>query len=303
MRGLKRLLLASVLCAGYTQATWAIKAYPHPITMRQPDGTTLLVRIQGDENFHFVTTTDGFLLNKDKKGYFCYVDYDKKTQKKVMTKQRAHNVDVRSDKEKKLLESLTSAKDATADILSGTPIMKKAPNKFLSRRIVAPHKYAVETRSGEAAVKESQYLVVLVNFQDSVLRHTQQDFDHWLNQPGYSENGGTGSVKDYYRDNSMGQFIPNFKVVGPYTLSKPTAYYGGNSSDTNGTDTNPRDMVKEAVELAKKNNPDLDFRQFDNDGDGIMDNCYVIYAGYSEASTANDDDIWPHSWYPPSMAC
>lgn len=297
MRGLKRLLLASVLCAGYTQATWAIKAYPHPIMMRQPDGTTLLVRIQGDENFHFVTTTDGFLLNKDKKGYFCYVDYDKKTQKKVMTKQRAHNVDVRSDKEKKLLESLASAKDATADILSRTSIMKKAPNKFLSRRIVAPRKYAVETRSGEATVKESQYLVVLVNFQDSVLRHTQQDFDHWLNQPGYSENGGTGSVKDYYRDNSMGQFIPNFKVVGPYTLSKPTAYYGGNSSDTNGTDTNPRDMVKEAVELAKKNNPDMDFRQFDNDGDGIMDNCYVIYAGYSEASTANDDDIWPHSWY------
>lgn len=297
MRGLKRLLLASVLCAGYTQATWAIKAYPHPIMMRQPDGTTLLVRIQGDENFHFVTTTDGFLLNKDKKGYFCYVDYDKKTQKKVMTKQRAHNVDVRSNKEKKLLESLISAKDATADILSRTPIMKKAPNKFLSRRIVAPRKYAVETRSGEAAVKESQYLVVLVNFQDSILRHTQQDFDHWLNQPGYSENGGTGSVKDYYRDNSMGQFIPNFKVVGPYTLSKPTAYYGGNSSSTSGTDTNPRDMVKEAVELAKKNNPDMDFRQFDNDGDGIMDNCYVIYAGYSEASTANGDDIWPHSWY------
>ena len=56
-------------------------------------------------------------------------------------------------------------------------------------------------------------------------------------------------------------------------------------------------MVKEAVELAKKNNPDMDFRQFDNDGDGIMDNCYVIYAGYSEASTANGDDIWPHSWY------
>ncbi len=71
--------------------------------------------------------------------------------------------------------------------------MKKAPNRFLSRRIGGlPRKYATETRSGEAAVKESQYLVVLVNFQDSVLRHTQQDFDHWLNQPGYSENGGTG---------------------------------------------------------------------------------------------------------------
>mgnify|MGYP002521916958 CR=1 FL=1 len=293
MKGLKRLLLASVLCAGCAQTTWAIGAYPHPIKLRQPDGTTLMVRIQGDENFHFVTTTDGFLLQKNKKGFFCYVDYDEKSRKKTTTKQRAHNVDERTDKEKVFVKSLASASQVTTDILSHANIVKKAPNKLLSRSIVAPQ----TTLGTRASVKESQYLVVLVNFQDSVMRHTQQDFDHWLNQPGYSENGGTGSVKDYYRDNSMGQFVPNFQVVGPYTLSHETAYYGGNSSTDSGTDTNPRDMVKEAVELAKKNNPDLDFKQFDNDGDGIMDNCYVIYAGYSEASTANANDIWPHSWY------
>lgn len=293
MRGLKRLLLASVLCAGYSQVTWAIGAYPRPIVMKQPDGTTLLVRIQGDENFHFVTTTDGFLLERDKKGFFHYVNYDAKSRKKIVTKQRAHNIDERTDKEKNLVRTLTAAATANADILSNSHFIRKAPKTILSRKVVAPRKVLGKN----AQIKESQYLVILVNFQDSVMRHTREDFDNWLNQPGYSENGGTGSVKDYYRDNSMGQFIPNFKVVGPYTLSKPTAYYGGNSSDTSGSDSNPRDMVKEAVELAKKNNPDLDFSQFDNDGDGEMDNCYVIYAGYSEASTANKDDIWPHSWY------
>ena len=56
-------------------------------------------------------------------------------------------------------------------------------------------------------------------------------------------------------------------------------------------------MVKEACLLAKQNNPELNFGIFDNDGDGLIDNCYIIYAGYSEASTANDDDMWPHSWY------
>ena len=301
MRGLKRLLLASVLCAGYTQATWAIGAYPRPIVMRQPDGTTLLVRIQGDENFHFVTTTDGFLLKKDKKGYFCYVNYDENKRTRTLTKQRAHNIDERTDKEKALLKNLTSATKANVDILSRSNWVKKTPNHLLSRSIVAPKSVggARAKAAGDAAneVKESQYLVILVNFQDSVMRHTADDFDKWLNQPGYSDNGGTGSVKDYYRDNSMGQFIPNFKVVGPYTLSQKTAYYGQNTSDDSASDANPREMVREAVTMAKADNPDLDFSQFDNDGDGIMDNCYVIYAGYSEASTANDDDIWPHSWY------
>ena len=259
--------------------------------MRQPDGTTLLVRIQGDENYHFVTSSDGFLLQKDKKGYFCYVDYDMKTGKRTVTRQRAHNIDERTDAEKQVLARLTASQTANVDFFKRNRVVRKAPATTLARKVVAPRRVLGK----KAEVKESQYLVILVNFQDSVMRHTQSDFDRWLNEPGYSVNGGTGSVKDYYRDNSNGQFIPNFQVVGPYTLSKPTAYYGGNTGDS-GTDTNPRDMVREALELARRDHPELDFAQFDNDGDGEMDNCYVIYAGYSEASTANPDDIWPHSW-------
>ena len=291
MNGLKRLLLASAISAGCLQGAWAIGAYPHPIVMRQPDGTTLLVRIQGDENYHFVTTADGFLLQKDKSGFFCYVDYDMRTGKRVPTRQRAHNMDERTDEEKQTLAHLTAAQTMNADFLKRHAITRKAPAKTISPRIVAPR----HVMGKNAKVRESQYLVILVNFTDSVMRHANSDFDRWLNEPGYSVNGGTGSVKDYWRDNSMGQFIPNFKVVGPYTLSKPTAYYGQNYGDS-GTDLNPRDMVSEALALAKENNPDLDFSQFDNDGDGEMDNCYVIYAGYSEASTANVNDIWPHSW-------
>ena len=291
MKGLKRLLLASAISAGCVQGAWAIGAYPRPIVMRQPDGTTLLVRIQGDENYHFVTSADGFLLQKDTKGFFCYVDYDLKTGKRTLTRQRAHNAAERSDVEKQMLTKLTNSQKMRADFLTRNKIVRKTPAKTLDRRIVAPRRVLGKS----AQVKESQYLVVLVNFADSTMRHTNSDFDRWLNEPGYNVNGGTGSVKDYYRDNSQGQFIPNFKVVGPYTLSKPTSYYGANYGDS-GTDTNPRDMVREALALAKQNNPDLDFAQFDNDGDGEMDNCYVIYAGYSEASTANADDIWPHSW-------
>lgn len=291
MKRLKRLLLASAISVGCVHGAWAIGAYPRPIVMQQPDGTTLLVRIQGDENFHYVTSADGFLLQKDKSGFFCYVDYDLKTGKRIQTLQRAHNAAERTDAEKQVVANLTAAQTMTADFLKRNKIVRKTPAKILDRRIVAPRRVLGKN----AQVNESQYLVILVNFADSTMRHTNSDFDRWLNEPGYNVNGGTGSVKDYYRDNSMGQFIPNFNVVGPYTLSMPTEYYGANYGDS-GTDTNPRDMVREALELARENNPDLDFSQFDNDGDGEMDNCYIIYAGYSEASTANPNDIWPHSW-------
>lgn len=290
MKGLKRLLFATLLGAGCCQEVAAIRAYPHPILMKQPDGTTLLVRIQGDENFHYVTSADGYLLGKDTEGYFCYVDYDTQSGRKTLTAQRAHDAARRTDAEKAVLSKLKAATLVNADLLARHPLTMKAPAKVLGRQVVAPRKAA-----GTPA-RESQYLVILVNFQDSTMRHTNSDFDRWLNEKGYSVNGGTGSVKDYYRDNSMGAFVPNFHVVGPYTLSQPTKYYGENTSDDAASDARPRDMVKEACLLAKADHPEMDFSQFDNDGDGEMDNCYVIYAGYSEASTANDDDIWPHSW-------
>lgn len=273
------------------QDVHAIKAYPRPITVTQPDGTKVTVRIHGDESFHYITTIDGFLLDKDKAGFFCYVNYDFTTGRKSITAQRAHNVNERSATEKTFITSLKAAKLVNADIKTRRTVTPKQP-----ARIIKTGNNTTDAMKAKAATDpEHQYLVILVNFKDCAFQHNSSDFDTWLNEPGYSTNGGTGSVKDYFRDNSMGQFVPNFQVVGPYTLSQNQVYYAGNSEDT-GEDVNPRAMVKEACELAKAANPGLDFSQFDNDGDGYMDNCYIIYAGYSEASTANGDDMWPHSW-------
>lgn len=293
MKMLRTLLWAFLACAACCQTARAIGAYPRPILVRQPDGTALTVRIQGNENFHYVTTADGYLLSKNTEGYFCYVDYDFTTGKKTLTAQRAHNLKDRTTGEKTLLSSLKTAGKVNADLLQRTSIIRKAPAQTLSPGLLTSSRGTLKDAQWKG---DTEFLVILVNFTDSTFRHTATDFDRWLNETGYSVNGGTGSVRDYYRDNSMGQFTPNFHVVGPYTLAHPTKYYGENTSETSASDKNPRDMVHEACLLAKENNPDLDFSQFDNDKDGIVDNVYVIYAGYSEASTANDDDIWPHTW-------
>lgn len=298
MKFLRRLLVGLCLLLCLPQDAEAVKAYPRPITITQPDGSTITVRIHGDESFHYTTTIDGFLLEKDKAGYFCYVNYDFTTGRKTLSAQRAHNVGERDAAEKTFVSNLKAAKLVNADIKAKRPLTVKQPGRkvqpWLKKSPVAKAS-AANTATANAETAESKYLVILVNFADSTFKYTNEDFETWLNESGYSTNGGWGSVKDYWRDNSMGQFVPDFTVVGPYDLSKPLVEYAGNAEDT-GEDVDPRSMIKEACLLAKEANPGLDFAQFDNDGDGVVDNCYVIYAGYSEASTANPDDMWPHSW-------
>lgn len=98
-----------------------------------------------------------------------------------------------------------------------------------------------------------------------------------------------GSAKDYFRDQSFGKFVPSFDVIGPVTLDKTRAYYGANSSS--GSDKNTSGMISDACR--KVFDMELtDFTDYDNDGDGIVDIVYVVYAGYDEAQTDLKEAIW-----------
>lgn len=282
----------SLTSAGYA---WAIKATPRPVNMKQPDGSTLLVRIHGDENFHYLTTTDGFAIQRDADGYFKYLTLDKASYVRMLTTQRAHNVGHRQAAELQFMTQLTPITSAQAALkmfpaLGTAP--RKAPQQLLDQKKIRNRRLLSGTTT---QATESEYLVVLVKYADGTLNYTPADFERWLNEPGYAVDGGTGSVKDYYRDNSMGQFVPNFTVLGPYTLDHEKTYYAANNPET-GSDVNPEAMVIEAVRKAKADHPELNFARFDNDGDGYMDNVNVIYSGYGEAASGDAHDMWPHSY-------
>lgn len=76
------------LALGFSVNVYGIKSNPRPITVVQPDGTTLTVRIHGDENFHYMTTVDGYLIRKDKDGFFKYERLDEKNKLRLLTSQR-----------------------------------------------------------------------------------------------------------------------------------------------------------------------------------------------------------------------
>jgi len=52
-------------------------------------------------------------------------------------------------------------------------------------------------------------------------------------------------------------------------------------------------MVKEACEQL---DDIVDFSEYDRNGDGLVDNIFIFYAGRGEASGGSANKVWPNSW-------
>ena len=139
---------------------------------------------------------------------------------------------------------------------------------------------------------EKRSLVILVNYTNKVFKagHDADYFQRILNEEHFEEAPFMGSVADYFRDQSRGQFQLSFDVVGPVTLSKWAAYYGRHTDIR--SDAHAAEIAIEAVDSAKT--LVTDWRPYDWDGDGLVDQVYLIYAGKSESESGDDDDIWAH---------
>ena len=144
------------------------------------------------------------------------------------------------------------------------------------------------------AIGKKHFLVVLTEFSDQAftIANPREAVSNMLNQTGYSEHEATGSARDYYYENSHGAFEPVFDVFGPVKLPQKKAYYGGN--DSQGSDKHPELAVRDACQLL---DDIADFSDYDLDGDGEVDLVYMVYSGYAEADSDDEDAIWPHQWY------
>lgn len=180
-------------------------------------------------------------------------------------------------------------------------------------RLIAGSEYTDEVLQQEAAARrrapQQQKLysfvpskgkvrmpVLLVNFSDLsfTLTDPQAQFDDLFNGSGGSNPNATGSVHTYFAASSNEALDLEYQVFGPYTLSQPMAYYGENKKSGSYTDHNvhARELVLEAMELAKQDG--VDFSLFDANDDGNIDNVSIVVAGYNEAEGGNENTIWPH---------
>ena len=283
MRNILNLIIIALALFLNTPLTHAVKAIPHPLTITQPDGSTLTIRLIGDEFGHYQSTEDGFKIKKNNKGYFVY-DLNNSTSVDKSTEIIARDASKRTPNERQLLQTMRATSEALQ--LNTTPNQR---SKNFNRQRVTTIQRAFPI------VGTPKSLVILVNFSDKsyVVPTPQTAFTNLLNQSGYTDNEATGSARDYFMAASYGKFAPQFDVVGPYTLPYTLDFYGKNDADD--YDTNPQQMIIDACSVANTNG--VDFTQYDTDNDGMVDNVFVYYAGYNEAEGGPANTIWPHRWF------
>lgn len=252
------IFLLGLLCSwSVLQAVPALRGL---VNVTQSDGTTIAVETVGDEFYHCFITQDGLTVARADNGDFYY-------QTSLGTSAlMAHNPGERSAVELKYIEN--NRHMMTLDAIK--PARLKA-NKL--RSVGTPQ----IPSSGSPRVP-----ILLVGFDDIKMKHSVEDFDVQFHT-------GAKSVLQYFVDQSNGQYTPQYDLYGIYNVSQERAHYG---IDSIAQDYYLHEMVIEAVDLS---DDEVDWSVYDNDGDGEVDVCIVLYAGVSQAqaSMTHPDAIWP----------
>jgi M6 family metalloprotease-like protein len=251
---------------------YSITAYPYPIKVSTPKGYTFIT-LQGDENLKYAFTDDGYSIIQDVDGWrFLCRDNNGDV---VISDYYLEDVSLRSQNLKKFLNSQEKWLK---------PLKKE--NYF---RISSNRNYS--SNSGfKPVIGKRKVLVVLMQYPDCKFKKSKSDFDALFNQADYSEDKASGSVYDYYKYVSYGKLDLHCDIIGPYTTSHEMSYYGANKG-MDGHDQNPFALFEEALQKASE---EIDFKDYDLNDDGIIDNLHIIYAGYGEEAGAKSSAIWAH---------
>lgn len=297
---MKRLFL-TIFCvyAGLLTAL-AVPAKAGPRKYTQPDGTVITVTITGDEFGQMIFSEDGMLLTYSD-GRLEYASF---TPEGV-----PFASGIQADG-KRLPESTANRlqTDSQVEAWAGR-LVQNRQEIIESRRLnhAPTFPYRQRTARNEAdkdndsilpqdygkfhtlfpTTGKQNVLVILVEYKDLGFKYGSYDyFDRLLNEEGFSDFGATGSVRDWMLENSGGRFDPHFDVYGPVKLPKMKNYYGADTFS--GMDVRAYEMVVDAMQIL---DDEVDFSIYDGNGDELIDNVFIIYAGPGDVGA---DAVWPH---------
>ena len=276
-------LLIQALSLSVNYDSMARPARKGKIAFMQPDGSSFVGSITGDEFFRLKMTETGESIIRDEDGWWCYAAYD------ALGNKYSSGVKVGVND--------IAAKTASRQIPYAQLIQRAAARRAefdneLALKREKMRKSMTLTKAGAGPV-EKHGIIILAAYSDVAFTYSKQNFVDMMNQSGYSYNGATGSAKDYFEAQFGNMYNFTFDVSDIVTLPNNRKYYGQNvGSDDN--DARPQQMVSEACTLAEKSG--VDFSRYDDDGDGYVDTVFVIFAGDDEADSGIEDCIWAHAW-------
>lgn len=256
----KYLIAATTLTAPLLMQ--AVNADPRVRTVINPDGSTVEVRVHGNEYFHFMTDSDKtILMEKDSRGFYVQMqrnnkplDFNQENIEMLRMEAEAHN-----------------------------PVFAETHDISGRKRMAALDGTGRTTYPTIGTGNRS--LVVLVEFSDVqfTVENPKDYYTRQLNEPGFSDYGGNGSALDYYKDASNGLYAPHFDVYGPVKINYEASYFENLSN-------NIKYLIQESLTAL---DDEIDFSNYDLDDNGTIDTVFFYYAGYGKADSQTAT-IWPH---------
>lgn len=287
MRKLTLLLFAAIFAS---QISLAVPANKLIIQMPQPDGTTVSVRLVGDEYYHFNTTADGYTVMLNGQGAYVYAQRD--GDKLVPTSILAHDEGERGLDELAFVASVP--KGLTDRLAVSEANQRRAPRR---------------AEMSDFDFENFRGVIILVDFTDKkfVSDNPQAFYANLFNTKGLKsyhdpflnmDISCMGSVCDYFSDQSDGVFEPQFDVYGPYhaKYSKFNSDLGVYETfDATAADCYLRHKSIFQNVLADADD-DIDFSVYNSNGDKKIDMVFFMVAGYASSAPGNNDGyLWPHA--------
>lgn len=267
-------LLMASLCATETFA------YPQNPALYSVDnqGDSLTLRNVGDEHYSNTQTSDGYIVLQDSAGVYYYAD-----ENGSCSKVKAKNEKDRTAQDISFLKSLDREK-----VFSGH--VKKNPDRFKrpAGEVVKPASWAnlnqLEDDSAPAVLRfpspskhangTNRFPVLLVS-NSQTTNIDSASFHDLLNKEKYSAEAYSGSVRDYFTEQSGGKFVPTFDIY-QVTVSNSFASY---------KDVEYK-LIVEALNSLLSKYPNFNASLYDADNNGEIDALAVLYAG-SESAAGN----------------
>ena len=277
------------ICLLLCNLAFGAPALRTPIQYVQPDGTEITIYLIGDEYYSYRTTTDGYLLAEGDNKFLYYASLDDDNQI-VPSAFRASQQEDRTEEAKTFLSTIDLEKQTEVFEKSYSDLRKASKQRMTPDYMSQARIAADEATTRSVSTGQKKVLVVLVEYQDVrfSVSSPQNAFHKMLNEPGYSDNGGTGSARDYFMECSYGKYQPDFDVYGPILLANNRSYYGYDNKRS-------CEMASEACDYLYSQG--VDFTQYDNTNDGYIDNIFVFFAGHGEAEGGPQESVWPFAWY------
>ena len=278
--------------------SWGVRPRKIWSTLIQTDGTSINVsKLPINDRQYGYTTSDGWALQYNREGALCYLMLQGDS---IVTSQIAHDASSRDTAEKQWLNSGKALSWSQYYNLKAAQSAKEAnSNRYVQARSansVGMGTYKQSAGGMVSSIGAPQIPVIMVEFTDKKFQPftTVKGVNRLFNEEGYTDNyGTTGSIRDYFADNSDGLFTPHFGILGKVCLPNTYAYYG---ADKNGEiDYNCYRIVQDALDQAVAQNLDLSPYASTT---GEIPLLAIYYAGMGEHvadnSAASEDLIWAH---------